>query len=49
MITLLMILMVSSILLTIIVYINEKIITKLSNNSKFKKFWKKHICEEFEN
>ena len=42
------ILIVSGILLTIMVYVNERIITKLPNDSKVLKFWRKHICSESE-
>ena len=48
MITIITILTVSGILLTIILYINERIITKLPNDSKVLKFWRRHICSESE-
>jgi hypothetical protein len=46
--TLLIIIGLLSLSLFAMIFINENIIGKLPNNSRIKKFWRKHICDEDE-
>lgn len=49
MIKIIIILAIPTVILIGFVYVNEKLIVKLPSESKIKKFWKKHICDEFDN
>lgn len=46
--TLLIIIALLSFFLLVMLFVNENLIGKLPNNSRIKKFWRRHICDEDE-